>query len=218
MCGRFTLDIDERFYPRFKLDKVILDYPANFNIAPGQDTPLIIKSENREVKLMNWGFLPPWGKDLDDKFRPINAKVETIDQKNTFKSALNRQRCLIPANGFYEWEKTDKGKLPWYFYPAASSYFAFAGIYSVWKGRGEDKPFYSYTILTRAANAQVKNVHERMPVILRPTQEEIWLNEVNIANALEVIRIDQNEDIKSHRVAPLVNSPQNNFPELIKPI
>jgi len=218
MCGRFTLDIDERFYPRFKLDRVILDFPANYNIAPGQSTPIIIKEDNRDIKLMNWGFLPPWGKDVTDKFRPINAKVETIDQKNTFRSALVKQRCIVPANGFYEWEKTDNGKQPWYFHPKHNDYFAFAGIFSIWKGHGEDDPFYSYTILTRQANALVNRVHERMPLILNPIQEEIWLSEGNISEALEIVRQEQDIDIELHKVASLVNSPQNNFPDLIKPI
>lgn len=218
MCGRFTLDIDERFYPRFKLDRVILDFPASYNISPGQSTPIIIKEEKRDIKLMNWGFLPPWAKDITDKFRPINAKVETIDQKNTFKSALLKQRCIIPANGFYEWEKTENVKQPWYFKPKNDNYFSFAGIFSIWKGHGDDDPFYSYTILTRQANALVNRVHERMPLILNPVQEEVWLTNDNISEALDIVREDQDIDITLHKVASLVNSPSNNFPELIKPI
>lgn len=218
MCGRFTLDIDERFYPRFKLERVIFDFPPNFNVAPGQSTPIIIKEEERGIKMMNWGFLPPWAKDVTDKFRPINAKVETIDQKNTFKSALLKQRCIIPANGFYEWEKTQEGKQPWYFYPKDDNYFAFAGIFSIWKGHGENDPFYSYTILTRQANALVNRVHERMPLILTQMQEDIWLDKGNVSNALELVRAEQEIDISLHKVAPLVNSPQNNFPDLIKSI
>jgi putative SOS response-associated peptidase YedK len=172
MCGRFHLEPDEDFYPRFGLKHKDDDYiKPNDNVRPGTYIPVINNSPAKELSLMKWGFIPVWAKDEKIGYKMINSRSETIFEKPSFRSAIKNSRCLIPATGFYEW---DDKKRPHLFQPKDDKYMAFAGIYSKWKNsNGEIIP--TCSIITTSANKYVAKIHERMPVIIEKDKEDVWL-------------------------------------------
>ena len=179
MCGRFHLEPEEDFYPRFGIKHKDDDYvlQRNINISPGQFIPTIVseKGKNR-ISPMKWGFIPHWSKDERIGYKMINARAETVVEKPSFKKAFLESRCLIPATGFYEWKQVGKEKIPHLFQLPDDKYFAFAGLYSLWKNH-EGKELPTCTIITSQANSSVKTIHERMPVILDRDEESLWLEE-----------------------------------------
>jgi len=175
MCGRYTLRTPMNvLIQEFQLQRA-LDFGPRYNIAPTQSVPVIRQGESgREMVTIRWGLVPSWA-DAPAKGAPvINARSESVAEKPMFRSAIKARRCLIPADGFYEWEKTGKSKQPHYFHLAEGRPFAFAGLWEVWK-KGE-KPLESCTILTTYANALLAKFHDRMPVILSPNDHEVWLD------------------------------------------
>lgn len=176
MCGRFHLEPDEDFYPRFGLKHKDDDYPItpNKNVRPGQTIPTVINKNSRNLLVgMKWGFIPVWAKDPKVGYKMINSRSETIFVKPSFRSAIRKTRCLIPATGFYEWDDKKNAHL---FQSSEEKYFAMAGIYSEWKDP-QGITLTTCSIITTAANAVVKKVHERMPLILNQESEGLWLSE-----------------------------------------
>lgn len=176
MCGRFHLAPDEDFYPRFGIKHKDDDFPLsiNTNVKPGQFIPTIIRDQKRnKLYGMKWGFIPAWAKDPKIGYKMINSRSETIFEKPSFKSAIRKTRCLIPATGFYEWDEKKNANL---FQLKGKKYFAMAGIYSEWKDP-QGITLTTCSIITTAANAVVKKVHERMPVLLNQESEGLWLSE-----------------------------------------
>lgn len=176
MCGRFHLEPEEDFYPRFGLKHKDDDYPlqANHNIKPGQIIPTIIHNDkSNHLTGMKWGFVPVWAKDPKIGYKMINSRSETIFEKPSFRSAIRKTRCLIPATGFYEWDEKKNAHL---FQPAGEKYFAMAGIYSEWKD-SQGEILTTCSIVTTEANNVVSKIHERMPVILKSQEESLWLTE-----------------------------------------
>lgn len=176
MCGRFHLQPDEDFYPRFGLKHKDDDFfiLPNKNVKPGQIIPTIITANNRnKLTGMKWGFIPVWAKDPKIGYKMINSRSETIFEKPSFRSAVRKTRCLIPATGFYEWDDQKNAQL---FQSKENKYFAMAGIYSEWKDpHGEILT--TCSIITTEANKIVREVHDRMPVILDAQEEDLWLME-----------------------------------------
>ncbi len=177
MCGRYALTQPEQIYERFAVHQHSAAFAANTNIKPGDYAPVILREEGENrLSLMRWGFVPPWAKDLKLGYKMINARAETVAEKPSFKPALLKQRCLIPTTGFYEWQYSDKGKIPYLFTLTDTTPFAFAGLYSSWKSpAGETLD--TYTIITTGSNTLVGRVHDRMPVILDKDHEAIWLDQ-----------------------------------------
>jgi len=175
MCGRFTLQkpaeaLDELF--GLELSDV---GQARYNIAPAQSVWVVRDGEqNREAVRMKWGLVPPWAKDNRIGNRMTNARSETVTEKVSFKRPFRSRRCLIPADGFYEWKSMGKHKQPFYFQLADGRPFAMAGLWESWSGDQED--LQSFTILTTTANAVLKPIHHRMPVILSKGDFEDWLD------------------------------------------
>jgi putative SOS response-associated peptidase YedK len=150
----------------------------NYNVAPRQWLPIIIADteQGRTAELMQWGFIPPWSKDPSKGLRPINTKSETAFDSRMWKGAVAHHRCLIPSRGFYEWKRiNDQVKVPYFIHPKDQALFGFAGIYSVWHDV-ENKPLYSFSIMTTQPNKDMEQIHDRMPVILTPEQEARWLD------------------------------------------
>ena len=178
MCGRFTL---------FEPDKVLAkefgvsDFPPRsprYNIAPSQPVAAIRAApagRGRELALLRWGLIPSWSKDPAIGNRLINARAETVRDKPSFRNAFKRHRCLIPANGFYEWQRLERGKQPYFVRMRNERLFAFAGLWDRWEGP-EEGAIETCTILTTAANAVLAPIHDRMPVILPSTEYDRWLN------------------------------------------
>ena len=179
MCGRFTLAIDpETLQSRFIISsETFLEHLPRYNIAPQQLVPVIIQRDGgRTPELMRWGLIPFWAKDASIGNKLINARAETLAEKPSFKRSFKRRRCLIPADGFYEWRKGGGGKkTPVRIMLKSEAPFAFAGLWDAWQPPEGDK-ISSFTIITTEPNELIKPIHHRMPVILRAEDEDAWLN------------------------------------------
>lgn len=223
MCGRFTLKEElvrlmERFH--IKSDFVVNHYVKRYNIAPGQHILAVINDgQQNRMGYLKWGLIPSWSKDAKVGYKMINARSEMVANKTSFKKALRKQRCLILADGFYEWQIEGTTKMPYRIEFNDQSTFAMAGLWEKWVDpKGEI--VHTCSILTKEANSQMKELHDRMPVILEQKQEHIWLNR-SIQNPKELQPLlDPNHNIELHiyRVQTKVNSAKEDSPELIYPI
>ena len=186
MCGRFTLRtpltvLSEQFLFDLGPHK-LADFAPRYNIAPTQPVPVVRHAPSSgamELAMLHWGLVPSWAKDPKIAAKLINARCETAAEKSSFKTAFARRRCLILADGFYEWKMDGKRKIPHLFELPASRPFAFAGLWETWRGpdRSSPTPLESCTILTTAANSICSALHDRMPVIVDPADYKTWLDE-----------------------------------------
>lgn len=217
MCGRYNFVADESFYSRFEVTNRELELPINFNVAPGMTMPVITKNSPKQVQMMKWGLVPSWAKDPKIGYRMINAKAETVAEKPAFRSAFAKRRCLVPANGFYEWKKDGKKKIPFYFHALKNTYIALAGLYEEWE-QPDGMQLLTYTILTTEANPKVSPVHPRMPVILDPDEEEVWLNRDASKEELTALLDPYTQEMSAYEVSERVNSAQANDSKLNQPV
>jgi len=231
MCGRYTLTSQEGLVEDFE---AVLDpdapknewWKARFNVAPTQDAPVVRLREGvRTIEMMRWGLVPFWGAKQGAK-PPlmINARLESIESKSMFKDALDRRRCLVPADGFFEWKKDGKHKTPMWIHPARRSdsgalhlrpedhrYFAFAGLYA---RAGE---LHSYTIITGPPNPLVAPIHDRMPVILSRDAWAAWLDPATAPHAArELLVVPPTTGWSAEPVSPWVNSADHDDPKCIE--
>lgn len=230
MCGRYTLSAGEaEVIERFNVEDVFMEtrLTPRFNIAPTQLVPVITQADGRRIlSQYQWGLVPFWVKDLKASRPMINARAETLSEKPFFKTALSRRRCLIPADGFFEWQAPPPGqtkKQPLWIHlkndgDRDHKLFAFAGLFDCWKG-GET-PLYTCTIITTSANDAIAPVHERMPVILSPNGERDWLDESNNdpADLLKLLIPAPNNIIQMFPVSTMVNSAKAQGQDLILPL
>lgn len=202
MCGRFSLELDDTFYPRYEVENII-EIAPNYNVAPSSFIPVVVKNSPKKVVMMKWGFKV--GKD----FTVINTRAETISTKSAFKNAFQNNRCLIPATGFYEWRVIGKEKHPYYIHLKDHSYFSFAGIYT-------DN---TCSIITTTPNELMSPIHDRMPVILSNDEEEIWVDKSADEELLKTF-LDPytSEDMEAYMISKDVNSPRNNSKNLQSPL
>ena len=221
MCGRFTLTVNEQqLINYFQLAFFPDEYEPSFNIAPSQPVLSAVHTESgRRAGFLKWGLVPFWVKDTS-KWKPlINAKSETLPEKASFKHLLNKKRCIIFADSFYEWKKENGTKIPYRFMKKSEKPFAFAGLWD--RNRVGEKDTVTCTILTTSPNEVVKDVHDRMPVILNGEEAiEMWINtqQFSFHEAKEVMQPFPVEEQKLYVVSDLVNSPKNNVPDCILPI
>lgn len=217
MCGRFAFYDIQKFYSRFKIKNTLKNLKPHYNIAPGYNFPIVFnnKGENKVV-LMKWGLVPFWADDPKIGYRMINARAETLNTKPSFIKPLKSQRCLVPANGFYDWKKED-GKAPYFIKRRDNQLFAMAGMYDVWQD-AEKKELKTFTIVTVDANQMVRKIHDRMPAILKKEEEEVWLDgKSEISKALNILKPYQGKDMEVYRVSEKVNKTIHDEPWLIKP-
>jgi putative SOS response-associated peptidase YedK len=210
MCGRFSiLNNKTSLEKHFALNDSD-EFINSYNVTPSDKIPVIRLYEGeRQLVNCQWGFIPHWAKD--DKFKPINAKAETLDEKPFFRSAFKNNRCLIPASGFYEWKGQKGNKQPWYIRLQDSELFAFAGLWDHWQN--ENKDIDSCTIITTNANAVMASIHQRMPVILDPGQYDIWLNDGD-----KDVLAPYRGKLICYPVSKKVNKPGSDGEELIRPL
>ena len=217
MCGRYSLisDIGE-LARRFGFDGNRVDPGPRYNIAPTQGILTVVGGENRRGGLMRWGLIPHWAKNASIGARMINARAETVAEKPAFRDALRRRRCLVLADGFYEWQRTSVGNRPMRITMASGEPFAFAGLWSVWKDPDGDR-IPSCSIITTEANDLLRPIHERMPVILPREMEEFWLDKsLEDSGALGGLLVpDPGGAMEAYEVSTLVNSAANDGPEVI---
>ena len=221
MCGRFTLTQDpDAFDERFSFTGPDLGWVASYNIAPTQQVVTVTsEGEQNRAQLMRWGLVPFWAKDPSIGSRMINARAETLAEKPSFRTAFKKRRCLVLADGFYEWKRDDGRKRPMRVTVAQEEPFAFAGLWESW-GQGAKDRLLTCTIITTSANGFMGPIHDRMPVILPREAEEAWLDpETEDVGALSELLLPYPSDrMQAHEVSTLVNSPRNNSPECIAPV
>jgi putative SOS response-associated peptidase YedK len=222
MCGRFSLTIApeelQAAFPDFAIPE---DIPPSYNIAPSQPIPVIPNDSENKLDFYLWGLIPSWTKpDKLGKYSLINARSETAAEKPSFKNSFRRRRCLILADGFYEWSKPAGGgpKTPYYFTLSDHQPFAFAGLWEIWTSPDGDQ-IKSACILTTSPNEIVKPVHERMPVILDPADYQAWLDpeEIKPEDLQGLLKPFPGGSMDSYPVSTYVNSPKNNSPQCIQP-
>lgn len=211
MCGRFTLTSEIKAIRDHFSAIGQVDFNRSYNITPSQHIPVIRPSTSgREVALCHWGLIPHWAKQ-DNKYRAINARAETLSEKPFFRDAFRQRRCLIPANGFYEWKKENGSRQPWYINLTNSPIFAFAGLWETWQGN--DNTVESCTIITTPANKQMQPIHDRMPAIISHEDYEEWLN-----TGTDKLLVPYQGDMECYPVNKAVNNPRNNSIDLVKPL
>ena len=215
MCGRYDLSDVREIPRRFQLALPFAELEPRYNVAPTQTMPVVVAHSPNHLELMQWGCVPSWSKNGQGI---INARAETVAEKAAFKQALRLQRCLVPACGFFEWKRTDQGKIPYRIRLKDAALFAFAGLFSVWtNAAGEKIP--TYAIITTRPNALMAPIHNRMPVILREEGEAAWLNpgETEPEGLLSLLAPYPAEDMDVYPVSRLVNLPRNDGPEVSLP-
>ena len=220
MCGRFVGYRDlEALKAHFPIDRVETNLSPNYNVAPTQNISVIVRQDDENVlRTFRWGLVPFWAKDPSIGNKMINARSETVDSKPSFKNAFKKRRCLIPADGFYEWKGPKGSKQPVYITLPDGEPFGFAGLWEVWDDKGKaEEPLYTCTIITTDASPPIQDIHHRMPVILIPEAFEDWIKADTPADALkEIISTHTHKDLVFRPVSKAVNSVQNNSPDLIK--
>jgi putative SOS response-associated peptidase YedK len=223
MCGRFLLKVTrlERLEQVLagQFDAPLPPLRPRFNIAPSQDVAIVRRSLSGtcELSWVRWGLVPSWSEEPRTPYSTINARAETVDTKPAFRSAFRHRRCLIPADGWYEWERKEKRKLPWVFHRKDGGDFAFAGLWEHW-ARG-DQVLESCSIIVTAANRVAAAVHDRMPVILPPERYADWLDPNRDPASLKSLLVPcPDEWLASHRVGLAVNSAANDFPSVVAPV
>src|SRR4051812_46038353 len=216
MCGRYTRRRNaDRLAAEFDAElDVPLDLAPSYNVAPGQDCPVI--AQDRKVHSMRWGLVPSWSKSDSGFATRINACAETLTERSSYRPILARGRCVVPADGFFEWQKVFKQ--PFFFKMRGDETFGFAGLCDAWE-KADGSVLKSFTLITTSANELVAQVHDRMPAILERKNIDAWLDpETLIAEAMGMLNPYSAAAMESHPVRPLVNSVKNNGAKLIEPI
>lgn len=220
MCGRFALLTHaEALIERFGVEEVIKRPEPRYNIAPSQNVTVVVQREKRQLTEMRWGLVPSWAKDVSIGNRMINVRAETVAEKPAFRNAFKKRRCLILSDGFYEWQKVGKIKIPTHIRLKKREPFAFAGLYEYWKTKS-GKMLESCAIITTTPNEVMSSIHHRMPVILNPDDERAWLNpeKQEASELMQLLKPYTSHQMESFEVSDFVNSPQNQGPLCTKPV
>ena len=226
MCGRYVLTtpgevLAQIFDTEPPPEEVLEAIVPRYNISPTQSVPIVRQpaAGARELAVVQWGLVPHWAKDPKIGNQLINARAETAAEKPSFRDALKRRRCLIPADGFYEWQELGKGKQPWLLRMRGGKTFAFAGLWSAWKDPRSGAPLETCAILTTTPNELAASVHDRMPVILPPTTWNRWLDDAAQGTPFTELLVSfPAEQMEAFPVSKRVNSPANEGPENIEPV
>jgi putative SOS response-associated peptidase YedK len=218
MCGRFTQTQSiPALAAAFGVAEVSGDLRQSYNIAPTQKVAVVITDSVKRLVPVRWGLVPSWAKDISIGNKMINARAETITEKPGYKNAFRKRRCLVVADGFYEWQNQGGAKRPVYIRLKSGGLFGFAGLYEVWTSpQGED--ITTCTIITTEANELMQPIHHRMPVIIPKEREDQWLDPAtkDPAGLLELLKPYPASAMEAYPVSRGVNSPRNNSPECIK--
>jgi len=220
MCGRYSLAGVGEFDPAdFGLPEFPPEVTSRYNIAPSQDAPVVVYSGEPRVALFRWGLVPSWAEDEKTGFRMINARAETLADRPAFREAYRHRRCLVPADGFYEWKRKGKVKTPYHIRMKSREPFAFAGLWESWR-RPDGDELLSFAIVTTTPNEVMTGIHDRMPAIISIESHDTWLNSApadpsRLSNLLMPCPADGMEAVE---VSTLVNSPAHDVPECMTPV
>lgn len=219
MCGRFSIFADpERLAERFDASLPEEGLRPRYNAAPTQNLPVILNENNgaRQIQLLRWGLVPSWAEDPVIGSRMINARSETLAEKPSFRTALKKRRCLVLADGFYEWQQTPTGKVPTRITLQSGEPFALAGLWETWKEPTGDL-LRTFTIITTSPNELLAPIHNRMPVILPREHESIWLdNGADQGIWLDMLRPYPADQMTAYPVSKRVNYVGNDDPEIVQ--
>ena len=216
MCGRFSIVGFEGIEQRFQIEIEFPDLEPNYNVAPSQNVPVILNHGSNHLAMFKWGLIPFWAKDPSIGHKMINARAETVDEKPSFKTCLQRKRCLVVADGFYEWKKEGATKRPYRITLKNKELFGFAGLWDTWKSpTGEIVN--SCSIITTTPNGLMKPIHNRMPVILPRDVEPVWLDQsITDSYFLKSLLTPYPANLMiAYEVSAFVNSVKNNGPECL---
>jgi putative SOS response-associated peptidase YedK len=218
MCGRYTLKTPAGVLTeQFEIEESSSSIASSYNIAPTQQVATVLaENGKRKLEMLHWGLIPSWAKDPEVGNRMINARAETVAEKPSYRKAFQERRCLILADGFYEWQKTDNGKQPFYIRMEDESPFAFAGLWESWRNGREIR---SCTIITTAPNELAASIHNRMPVILHPEDYDMWLDpDFDEREPLtSLLKPFPAEAMEAYPVSRRVNNPANNDAGVVEP-
>lgn len=228
MCGRYVLKsaprhIREAFGIPDAWNETIREdnwWTPRFNLAPGQDAPIVrMRDGQRHLDLLRWGLIPSWARDPSIASRLINARSETAPEKPAFRAAFKLRRCIVPADGFYEWQLQVAGKQPFYIHRADGRLLAMAGLWEHWMPPGAPEPLQTFTILTTAANAWMQPLHERMPVILKEPDVARWLDPASKpADLQSLLASVAEEHLAAYAVTKAVGNVRNDRPANLEPV
>jgi putative SOS response-associated peptidase YedK len=212
MCGRYTLTHPEEIPARFETTNELPLYEPRFNIPPQSTNPIIVRRSPNSITLARWGLVPFWAKDPKQITPQMNARAEGIETKAFFREPIKKRRCLIPADGFYEWKRLNlegkEEKFPWYIGLSERQLFAFAGVYEVANRNGHET--FTYSIVTTTPNTLMEPLHNRMPVILHRQDEDVWLNaDTPLEAVLSLLRPYPESEMQAYPVSREVNHPRN---------
>ena len=219
MCGRYSLTSDaEQINSRFVARSTPSTQAARYNIAPTQPVWALVHTDEPKIVALRWGLIPSWAKDKAIGNRMINARSEGIAEKPSFRRALRKRRCLVLANGFYEWKKEGKSKVPHYIRLKSGEPFGFAGLWETWSAPSGET-IRSCTIITTTPNALIAEIHNRMPVILPRNAEAQWLDPhvEDPQKILPLLGPYPEDEMETHAVSTVVNSPRNDVAACIEP-
>ena len=221
MCGRFVLhSVFDIIAQVFNLAPANVAIPTSFNIAPGQDIVIIVNDGGaKRLTTCRWGFVPSWAKELNEGYKMINARAETVAEKPSFRQAFHRHRCLVVADGFYEWKHEGGKKTPVYVRLKSGRPFGMAGLFNLWTPP-EGEPVCTSTIITTDANSLLAPVHDRMPVITPADEFDLWLDPSvqETEKLLPILRPYPGDELELYEVTAKVNSPKNDSKENIERI
>jgi putative SOS response-associated peptidase YedK len=221
MCGRFTITLAaDEVHDQLELGELPRDWQPRYNVAPSQPVAAVTDAHSRDVEWLRWGLVPFWAKDVAIGNRLINARSETVTEKHSFRQAFAQRRCLILADGFFEWQRAKEKKIPsipYHFHRKDHGAFAFAGLWERWRSpEGED--LRSCTILTTSANGVVAPVHDRMPVMLSGADLWTWLSPAKPEELLALLKPYPDSLLDSYPVSRVVNNPSQDVPDCIVPV
>jgi putative SOS response-associated peptidase YedK len=220
MCGRYTIVETEQIVKRFDIATAPDAVRPNYNASPGQMLPVVTHHSPNSLEIMKWGLVPPFAQDpsYSSKYKTHNARSETVTEKVSYRKPFKSQRCLVPSNGFYEWQKTEHGKVPHYITLKKGGLFSFAGLYEVWRD-AEGKELKTFTIITTTPNELMEPIHNRMPVILERDVEGLWLDEdAPPEGLLSLLTSYPAHKMTAFPVSDKVNKPIDNDESLIMPL
>jgi putative SOS response-associated peptidase YedK len=215
MCGRFTQSQSvPRIAQEFGVAEISCDLGPSYNIAPTQKVAVVITDGVKKLVPVRWGLVPSWAKDITVGSKMINARAETITEKASYRNAFKKRRCLVVADGFYEWQNVGDSKRPVYIRLKSGKPFGFAGLYEVWKSP-EGEEVTTCTIITTEANELMSPIHARMPVIIPRQDEDLWLSP-ETKDPSRLLKPYPAEQMEAYPVSKRVNSPKSNSPLCIE--
>lgn len=223
MCGRYAdfladQDLADAFSLALTADEPRL-LPPSFNVAPTQLVRVVRASDvGLRLDLAAWGLVPSWAKDPSVGARMINARLETIADKPSFRTAFSKRRCVVPASGYYEWQTTAEGKRPYYIHPADDAPLAFAGLLEAWRRSPADEWLITCAIVTTAARGDLAQIHDRQPVMMRRDAWKTWLDQASAGDDLFAAASADAPDLAWHEVGRAVGNVRNNSAHLVEPL